>query len=99
MSTKSGSLERGKCGVKSLTATMLQQATSFLLILPIRFYQRVISPWLPPTCRYTPTCSAFCIEAIGLHGPVKGLWLGIKRVGSCHPWGGQGHDAVPKNET
>ncbi len=75
---------------------MIRRAASLLLILPIRLYQRILSPWLPPTCRYTPTCSVYTIEAIGTHGPIKGLWLGLKRVSTCHPWGGQGHDPVPE---
>ncbi|MCF8259084.1 MAG: membrane protein insertion efficiency factor YidD [Flavobacteriales bacterium] len=67
-----------------------------LLILPIRFYQGAISPMLPPTCRYTPTCSAYAVEALQTWGPWKGSWLAIRRIASCHPWGGHGHDPVPK---
>ena len=66
-----------------------------LLILPIRFYQRSISPLFPPACRFTPTCSQYAIEAIDKHGPVKGLLLAIKRISRCHPWGGSGYDPVP----
>ena len=66
-----------------------------LLILPIRFYQRSISPLFPTACRITPTCSQYAIEAIDKHGPVKGLWLAIKRISRCHPWGGSGYDPVP----
>ncbi len=66
-----------------------------LLILPIRFYQRFISPLTPPACRYTPTCSQYAVEAIRRHGPVRGLWLAIKRIRRCHPWGGSGYDPVP----
>lgn len=66
-----------------------------LLILPIRFYQRCISPLNPPSCRYTPTCSQYAIEAIRKYGPFKGLWLAIKRLLRCHPWGGSGYDPVP----
>jgi len=66
-----------------------------LLILPIRFYQLAISPYLPPVCRYTPTCSAYSIEALRKHGPIKGLWLSLKRIVSCNPWGGHGYDPVP----
>jgi len=68
---------------------------SWLLSLPIRFYQLVISPWIPATCRYSPTCSHYALEALQKHGPIKGLWLSAKRILSCHPWGGQGHDSVP----
>jgi putative membrane protein insertion efficiency factor len=66
-----------------------------VMIILIRLYQVTISPLLPPSCRYTPTCSAYGIEAIRKHGPFKGGWLTIKRVLSCHPWGGRGYDPVP----
>ena len=68
---------------------------SSLLIFPIRLYQRYISPLTPPSCRYTPTCSQYAIEAIRKHGPLKGLYLGISRILRCHPWGGHGYDPVP----
>ena len=57
-----------------------------LLILPIRFYQRFISPMLPPACRFTPTCSQYAVEAIQKHGALKGLYLAIRRILRCHPW-------------
>ena len=66
-----------------------------LLILPIRFYQRFISPMLPPACRFTPTCSQYAVEAIQKHGALKGLYLSIRRILRCHPWGGSGYDPVP----
>lgn len=68
---------------------------SFLLVIPIKLYQILISPILGPNCRYHPTCSQYSIEAINKHGPFKGTWLAIKRISSCHPWGGSGHDPVP----
>lgn len=68
---------------------------SFLLVVPIKLYQILISPILGPNCRYHPTCSQYSIEAINKHGPFKGTWLAIKRISSCHPWGGSGHDPVP----
>ncbi len=68
-----------------------------IFILPIRGYQKFISPLLGPNCRYSPTCSHYMIGAIQEWGVVKGLWLGIKRIFSCHPWGGMGPDPVPKN--
>lgn len=74
---------------------ILKRILSFLLLLPIRFYQHSISPLLPPSCRYTPTCSQYAIEAIRKYGPFKGLWLSIKRLIRCHPWGGSGYDPVP----
>lgn len=61
----------------------------------IRFYQGAISPYLMPSCRYTPSCSAYGIEAIQKHGVPKGLWLALKRIGRCQPWGGSGYDPVP----
>ena len=66
-----------------------------LLMAPVRFYRYAISPLFPPSCRYQPTCSAYALEALQLHGPIKGLWLAIKRIGRCHPWGGHGYDPVP----
>jgi len=66
-----------------------------ILIGLIRLYQGAISPYLPPSCRYTPSCSAYGVEALRKHGPFKGGWLTIKRVLSCNPWGGSGYDPVP----
>lgn len=66
-----------------------------ILIALIRFYQAAISPWTPPSCRYTPTCSSYAREAIELHGAGKGGWLGLRRILRCHPWGGHGFDPVP----
>ena len=68
---------------------------SFILVIPIKLYQILISPLIGPNCRYHPTCSQYSIEAINKHGPFKGTWLAIKRISSCHPWGGSGHDPVP----
>ena len=71
---------------------------SRLLILSIRFYQKFISPLFPGVCRFRPTCSQYMIEAIRTHGLCKGLYLGIRRLLRCHPWGGSGYDPVPPNE-
>ncbi|MDE5795788.1 MAG: membrane protein insertion efficiency factor YidD [Muribaculaceae bacterium] len=73
----------------------MRRAIIFLLVLPIRFYQLCISPMLPAACRYQPTCSQYAIEAIRRHGPFKGLWLALRRIARCHPWGGSGYDPVP----
>ena len=73
----------------------MKKLLSAILLLPIRFYKACISPMLPPSCRYVPTCSQYAIEAIQIHGPLKGLWLAVKRILSCHPWGGSGYDPVP----
>ncbi len=78
---------------------MLQKILTFPLVLIIRFYQLAISPWLGKNCRYEPTCSHYTLEALRVHGLVKGGWLSIKRIGSCHPWGGEGYDPVPPKTT
>lgn len=59
---------------------------SAVLVFLIRVYQRAISPLLPPACRYTPSCSAYTVEAIQVHGAVKGSWLGFWRIMRCHPF-------------
>ena len=66
-----------------------------LLIMPIAFYQTCISPFTPASCRFTPTCSQYAKEAIIKHGPLKGLYLAIRRLLRCNPWGGSGYDPVP----
>lgn len=66
-----------------------------LMSLPVHFYRACISPMLPPSCRFTPTCSEYAIEALRKHGPVKGSYLTIRRIMRCHPWGGSGYDPVP----
>jgi hypothetical protein len=67
-----------------------------LFVLPIRVYQALISPLLGSNCRHSPTCSEYTKEAIEEWGPLKGMWLGIKRISKCHPWGTSGIDLVPK---
>lgn len=66
-----------------------------ILIFIVRAYQVALSPYLPNSCRYTPTCSHYMIQAVQKHGVLKGGWLGLKRIASCHPWGGHGYDPVP----
>src|SRR5258708_19215648 len=61
----------------------------------IRLYQLVLSPLLPPRCRYLPNCSDYAIEALARHGVLNGLWLALRRIARCHPWGGSGYDPVP----
>jgi putative membrane protein insertion efficiency factor len=77
----------------------LQRAAGILLIAPIRFYRLFISPMLPPSCRFVPTCSQYAIQAIEKHGPLKGLALTARRLARCHPitWlgGSHGYDPVP----
>jgi len=67
---------------------------NFFIFL-IRVYQYTLSPFIGRSCRYTPTCSAYSVEAIRKHGPFKGGWMALKRIGSCNPWGGSGYDPVP----
>ncbi|MFU8859825.1 MAG: membrane protein insertion efficiency factor YidD [Cyclonatronaceae bacterium] len=66
-----------------------------ILIFFVRVYQLMISPYLPPSCRYNPTCSTYTIDALRTHGALKGGWLAVKRVGRCHPWSEGGYDPVP----
>ena len=70
--------------------------TSSLLVGLIRLYQGILSPYLGRSCRYSPTCSQYTLEAIQLWGPIKGLWMGLKRISRCHPWSNHGYDPVPK---
>lgn len=66
-----------------------------LAVLPIRLYRRLISPWTPASCRFSPTCSAYAQEALEAHGLLRGGWLALRRVLRCHPFGGGGYDPVP----
>ena len=65
------------------------------LLAPIRFYQRFISPALPASCRYYPTCSSYAVGALQTHGALRGSWLAVRRLGRCHPWHEGGYDPVP----
>ena len=71
----------------------------YIFIGIVRLYQMVISPWMPDTCRFKPTCSTYSIEALKKHGALKGLWLTVKRLSRCHPWGDEGYDPVPESQT
>ncbi len=66
------------------------------LLALVRAYQFLLSPWIGGGCRYWPTCSDYAIEAIGSHGVFAGVWLTLKRLGQCHPWGCGGYDPVPE---
>ena len=68
---------------------------AWILALPVRAYRLVFSPWVGHSCRYTPTCSAYALEALKRHGAIKGGWLAFWRVLRCNPWGGAGVDDVP----
>lgn len=61
----------------------------------VRLYQLLVSSWLAPSCRFTPTCSAYAREALARHGAILGTWLALRRLARCHPWGGSGYDPVP----
>ena len=74
---------------------MLKKGLKAVVILLIKIYQKAVSPWTPASCRYNPTCSSYSIDAFQKHGLWKGFVLTIKRIGSCHPWGGSGYDPLP----
>lgn len=69
----------------------------FLLLIGV--YKYLISPFTPPSCRHTPTCSAYASEAVREWGPFEGGWMAVKRIGRCHPWGSHGWDPVPKKSS
>jgi hypothetical protein len=71
----------------------------YILIGIIKFYQTAISPLLPPTCRFYPTCSQYALEALREHGALRGSWLALKRISKCHPFHEGGVDLVPKKST
>lgn len=79
---------------RSLIARLL----TLLLLAPIRFYKALISPLLPPMCRFHPSCSVYAMGAIGVHGPFKGLWLAVRRITRCHPFNAGGLDPVPAKD-
>ena len=68
---------------------------SSILMLLVKFYQYAISPLTPSSCRYSPTCSEYAMQALKKYGPLKGLYLSVKRILKCNPWGGSGYDPVP----
>lgn len=70
---------------------MLRRALRSLVVI----YRYTLSPILGPRCRFMPTCSEYCLEALACHGALKGSWLTLKRLIRCHPWGGSGYDPVP----
>lgn len=76
----------------------MQKIFSYLMIGLIKGYQYVISPILPKSCRFLPTCSEYGLEALKQHGLIKGTWLTSRRLCRCHPWGASGYDPVPLKE-
>ncbi len=81
--------------LKFIYQRILKDGLGFVFLILIKIYQKLISPFLGAQCRYTPTCSQYGYQAIQKYGPFKGGWLTLKRIGSCNPWGGHGHDPVP----
>jgi putative membrane protein insertion efficiency factor len=75
---------------------MIRRVITHGLVWALKGYKLAISPWFGAACRYQPTCSAYTEEAIRLHGPIRGVWLGARRIARCHPWGGSGYDPVPQ---
>lgn len=91
--SKAGDTE--KTGYSGGIRRFAGKAVAFPFILLVKFYQICISPLKPASCRFRPTCSQYTAEAIRKYGPFKGIWLGVKRISRCHPWGGSGYDPVP----
>jgi len=73
----------------------MSKLINFIFILPIKMYQLLLSPLIGPSCRFNPTCSHYAIQAITKYGALKGLYLALKRIIRCHPWGESGNDPVP----
>ena len=69
-----------------------------ILLIPLWVYRNLISPFTPSSCRHIPTCSAYAVEALQKRGPIIGLWLTLKRLARCHPWGTHGYDPVPEKK-
>ena len=80
---------------KQTEKPILSRIFIYLFLSPVFFYRYCISPLKPPSCRFTPTCSEYAIAALKKHGALKGIWLTLKRLLRCHPWGGSGYDPVP----
>lgn len=76
-------------------ASKISRVLSRPLVGLVKLYRVTLSPWLGMNCRFQPSCSEYAIEALQVHGVVKGSWLAAKRIGRCHPWGGSGYDPVP----
>lgn len=83
-------LQRARRAAQSTVQTLVQR----VMLGCIALYRYGVSPWLPASCRFYPTCSAYAAEAIQRHGPGRGGWLTLRRLARCHPWGGHGYDPV-----
>lgn len=74
---------------------LVMRLLAHLVSVPVLIWRYLISPAMPPACRYMPSCSEYSLEALRLHGPVRGSYLTVRRLARCHPWGGHGYDPVP----
>jgi len=95
---RSSEVSQGAARLFPVPRTALGRALlplTWLLIALVRFYQKFISPGLPPSCRFAPSCSQYTLEALQRHGALKGAWLGARRLVRCHPWHPGGYDPVP----
>lgn len=88
-----------RCARFYRSSVVFKRSFRRILIAPlvglVRLYQLAISPYTPASCRYTPTCSEYALQALRKYGPLKGGWLALRRLARCHPWGGHGYDPVP----
>lgn len=89
----------GKRTIHASARKAVKAVLIFPFVVLIRFYQICISPLKPPSCRFTPTCSAYSLQAFRKHGPIKGFFLTVRRIARCHPLGGSGYDPVPEECT
>ncbi len=71
---------------------LIGRPLEWLLLLPLLVYRTLVSPLLPPRCRFTPSCSGYAVQAIRRYGPLRGLWRSMRRVARCHPWNPGGYD-------
>ena len=79
----------------SKSLTIIRKVAIFPLLMLLKFYKFFISPYVGNACRFSPTCSVYAMEALRKHGVFKGIYLAVKRILRCHPWGGSGYDPVP----
>lgn len=81
------------------TGRRLSRMAVLLPVALVRLYQILVSPLLGPSCRFSPTCSEYMIQALRIHGLFKGVWLGVRRIGRCHPFNPGGYDPVPGRDS
>ena len=78
---------------------ILIKVIGFVILIPVYIYKYAISPLTPASCRHYPTCSEYAVQAVKIHGPIKGFWMATKRISKCHPWGTHGYDPVPPKKS